>query len=137
MGQVSRLVYRPWMMLLLGAGITLISMSVSVSLAILVPLGNRGFVRRENVIPYIMGANVTTFIDTLLAALLLGNPAATSVVWTQMFSISIVSVLMLLVGFRRYEAMVLRFVDQLTRDDRHLAWFMVVILLLPLALFLF
>ncbi|MCB0017696.1 MAG: hypothetical protein KDE09_07890 [Anaerolineales bacterium] len=135
-GRVSRLVYRPWMMLLLGAGITLISMSVSVSLAILVPLGNRGFVRRENVIPYIMGANITTFIDTLLAALLLGNPDATAVVWAQMLSIAIVSTLVLLVGYRRYEAAILHFVDQLTEDKRKLAWFMFVILLLPVTLFL-
>jgi len=37
---------------------------------ILVPLTS-WFVRRENVIPYIMGANITTLIDTLLAAVLL------------------------------------------------------------------
>ena len=64
-GRMSRLIYRPWVMFLLGSLITLISMSVSVSLSILVPLSQRGFVRRENVIPYIMGANITTFIDTL------------------------------------------------------------------------
>ena len=75
-GRMSRLVYQPWVMFLLGAVITLISMSVSVSLSILVPLSQRGFVRRENVIPYIMGANITTFVDTLLAADLLKNPGA-------------------------------------------------------------
>jgi Na+/phosphate symporter len=47
LGRVSRLVYRPWVMFALGAFITLISMSVSVSLAILVPLSSRGFVRRD------------------------------------------------------------------------------------------
>ena len=73
-GRVSRLVYRPAIMFLLGASVTMVSMSVSVSLSILVPLSHRGFVRRENVIPYIMGANITTFIDTLLAAVLLNNP---------------------------------------------------------------
>jgi Na+/phosphate symporter len=72
-GQVSRLVYRPAVMLALGALITMVSMSVSLSLSILVPLSVRGFVRRENVIPYIMGANITTFADTLLAAVLLNN----------------------------------------------------------------
>ena len=36
-GRMSRLVYRPWVMFALGATITLISMSVSVSLSILVP----------------------------------------------------------------------------------------------------
>jgi Na+/phosphate symporter len=73
LGRMSRLVYRPWVMLVLGALVTLISMSVSVSLSLLVPLSARGFVRRENVVPYIMGANITTFIDTLLAAVLLNT----------------------------------------------------------------
>ena len=50
-GRVSRLVYQPMIMFLLGAGVTLVSMSVSVSLSILVPLSHRGFLRRENVIP--------------------------------------------------------------------------------------
>jgi Na+/phosphate symporter len=79
-GQMSQLVYRPTIMFLLGALITMISMSVSVSLSILVPLSARGFVRRENVIPYIMGANITTFIDTLLAAVLVNHPGAVQIV---------------------------------------------------------
>jgi len=54
-GQVSRMVYKPMVMFALGAAITMVSMSVSVSLSILVPLSNRGIIRRENVIPYIMG----------------------------------------------------------------------------------
>ena len=81
----------------------MISMSVSVSLSILVPLSHRGFVRRENVIPYIMGANITTFIDTLLAAVLLDNPQAFTVVLVEMVSITIVSAFILLLVYRPYE----------------------------------
>jgi Na+/phosphate symporter len=62
-------------------------MSVSVSLSILVPLSDRGFIRRENLIPYILGANITTFIDTLLASVLLDNPLAFTIVLVQMVSI--------------------------------------------------
>ncbi|MGD8491379.1 MAG: hypothetical protein PVI68_20410, partial [Anaerolineae bacterium] len=47
LGWMSRLVYRRWVMFALGALVTLISMSVSLSLAILVPLSARGYVRRE------------------------------------------------------------------------------------------
>ncbi|MCB8968446.1 MAG: hypothetical protein H6660_16305 [Ardenticatenaceae bacterium] len=136
LGHVSRLVYKPWVMFLLGAAVTLVSMSVSVSLSILVPLSNRGFVRRENVIPYIMGANITTFIDTLLAALLLGKPLAFTVVFVEMFSIALVSVLLLSFGYRRYERGMLAFVGWVTADNRHLATFMLVILLLPVLLML-
>jgi len=136
LGQMSRLVYRPWVMFLLGAAITLISMSVSVSLAILVPLSQRGFVRRENVIPYIMGANITTFIDTLFAAVLLNDPAAFTVVLVSMVSIIIISILILVTNFHRYERGILLFVAWIMRDNRNLAFFMLTILLIPVILML-
>lgn len=135
-GRVSRLVYRPLIMFLLGSTVTLISMSVSVSLSILVPLSNRGFIRRENVIPYIMGANVTTFIDTLLASVLLDNPDAFTVVLVQMVSISIVSLLVLTIAFHPYERMLLHFVGWVTESNRNMALFMFVIFLIPLILLL-
>ncbi len=136
LGRMSRMVYRPWVMFLLGGAITLVSMSVSVSLSVLIPLSHRGFVRRENVIPYIMGANITTFIDTLLAAVLLNNTQAFTIVLVEMISITIVSVLLLLTVFRRYERAMLNFVTWVTADNRHLALFMAVVLVVPFVLIL-
>jgi Na+/phosphate symporter len=133
-GQMSRLVYRPWVMFLLGAAITMISMSVSVSLSILVPLSQRGFVRRENVIPYIMGANTTTFVDTLLAAVLLNNPPAFTVVLAEMLSITIVSILILTFIYRRYERTMLAVVNRIAASNRNLALFMFTILFIPIIL---
>jgi Na+/phosphate symporter len=135
-GWMSRLVYRPWVMFLLGALITVISMSVSLSLAILVPLSARGFVRRENVIPYIMGANITTFVDTLLAAVLLNNPPAFTIVLVEMFSITVVSMILLATVYRRYERSTLRFVAWVTAKNRNLAIFMAAIFVVPIALLL-
>lgn len=137
LGRMSRLVYQPWVMFLLGAGITLISMSVSVSLSILVPLSQRGFVRRENVIPYIMGANITTFIDTLLAAVLLNNSAAFTIVLIEMLSITIVSFLILMLFYRRYQEKILDLVNGISENNRKLAFFMGTILIVPLILLLF
>jgi solute carrier family 34 (sodium-dependent phosphate cotransporter) len=136
LGWMSRLVYRPWVMFLLGAGITLISMSVSLSLSILVPLSARGFVRRENVIPYIMGANITTFVDTLLAAVLLNNPPAFTVVLVEMLSIAVVSILVLSIAYRAYERSTLRFVGWVTARNRNLALFMLTIFVVPVMLML-
>lgn len=133
-GQVSRLVYRPAIMFLLGAAVTMVSMSVSVSLAILVPLSHRGFVRRENVIPYIMGANITTFVDTLLAAVLLDNPEAFTVVLVEMLSIAIISTIILITIYRPYQKAILNWVEWITSDNRHLAGFMFIILLVPIVL---
>jgi len=135
-GRVSRLVYRPWVMFLLGAGVTMISMSVSVSLGILVPLSNRGFIRRENVIPYIMGANITTFVDTLLAAVLLNNPQAFTIVLTEMISIAIVSLIILALFYRSFERNSLRLVAAITANGRNLALFMAVLFIVPLVLLL-
>lgn len=135
-GQVSRMVYQPWVMFLLGAGITLVSMSVSMSLSILVPLSSRGFVRRENVIPYIMGANITTFIDTLLASVLLDNPAAFTVVLVEMVSIALVSAFILVTVYRRYERAMLAFTNWVTTERRNAFLFMVMILIAPVVLML-
>jgi Na+/phosphate symporter len=136
-GRMSRLVYQPWVMFLLGAFLTMISMSVSVSLSILVPLSQRGFVRRENVIPYIMGANITTFVDTLLAAVLLDNPQAFTVVLAEMLSITIVSIIILLLFYRLYQGAMLDLVEKITANNRNLATFMIVILVIPAILLIF
>jgi len=133
-GWMSRLVYRPWVMFFIGALITMLSMSVSLSLSILVPLSARGFIRRENVIPYILGANITTFIDTLLAAVLLNNPAAFTIVFVEMFSISVLSILILTTFYINYQRMMLRFVGQLTENNRNFVIFVIVIFIVPIIL---
>jgi Na+/phosphate symporter len=136
LGWMSRLVYRPWVMFVLGALVTMISMSVSLSLAILVPLSARGFVRRENVIPYIMGANITTFVDTLLAAVLLNNPYAFTIVLVEMFSITVVSIFILAIVYRRYERGMLHLVDWVTACNRNLVLSIAAILMVPVVLIL-
>jgi len=135
-GHMSRLVYQPWVMFILGAGITLISMSTSVSLGILVPLSNRGFIRRENIIPYIMGANITTFIDTLLVAVLLNNQLAFTIAFVGMTSITVVSIFILVTIFHRYERAMLSFVTWATANNHNLVLFMMIILILPIILIL-
>jgi sodium-dependent phosphate cotransporter len=135
-GRMSRLVYRPWVMFIMGSVVTLISMSVSVSLGILVPLSERGFVRRENVIPYIMGANITTFIDTLFAAILLNNPAAFTIVLVEMVSITLISIIILFFLYRRFERRMLDFVAWATGDQKNVLLFMFSILILPILLML-
>jgi len=135
-GQVSRLVYQPWVMFALGAIVTLFSMSVTISLSILVPLSNRGFVRRENIIPYMMGANVTTFIDTLLAAVLLETAPAFTVILAAMVSISLVSIAILATIYHRYQRAMLDFVAWGVARNRNLALFMTAIFLIPILLML-
>jgi len=135
-GWASRLVYRPVVMFIFGAFITLISMSVSISLSILVPLSNRGFIRRENVLPYIMGANITTFIDTLLAAVLLGNPPAFTIVLIEMLTITLISLIILILFYPRYQKIILNIVAWITQKNQNLAVFLFVIFVVPILLLL-
>jgi hypothetical protein len=81
-----------------------------------------------------MGANITTFIDTLLAAVLLNNPPAFTIVFVEMLSITIVSVFILIFIYRRYERAMLKSVAWMTTRNRNLAVFMVTIFVIPLIL---
>jgi hypothetical protein len=111
-------------------------MSVSVSLSILVPLSARGFIRRENVLPYIMGANITTFVDTLLASILLNNPDAFTIVFVEMVSSTIVSLIILTTCYQLYERGILKIVRWVTNRKRNLAIFVAVIFIVPIILML-
>jgi Na+/phosphate symporter len=131
---MARLLYRPLVTFGLGLAVTSVTMSVSVSLAMLVPLSARGYIRRENVIPYIMGANITTFVDTLVAALLLNNPRAFTVVLVEMVSVALVSLAILLLAYVPYERAMLRAVHLIGASRRSLAIFLIVIVGIPVAL---
>ena len=135
-GQVPSLVYRPEVMFLMGLVITLLTMSVSISVGILVPLSARGYMRRENIIPYILGANVSTLADTLVAAALLGDPRAVTVVVTHMVCAAIVSLLLILLAYRAYERTVSDALAWITRRRRNFALFLGVILVIPAVLIL-
>jgi Na+/phosphate symporter len=131
---MARLLYRPMITFLLGAGITTVTMSVSVSLSLLVPLSARGYIRRENVIPYIMGANITTFVDTLVAALLISKPEAFTVVLVLMISVAVVSLFILVLIYPYYERAILRLVEVVGHSRRNLAIFLLIIFGIPIAL---
>lgn len=124
----------PRMMFLLGLLVTSLTLSVSTSLSILVPLAGRGYVQRDQVIPYIMGANISTFVDTLAAALLIQSPLAFTIVLTEMLSVAAVSVLVLLTCFPAYRQGLLTFNRFVTSSRTRFAAFVAVLAILPLAL---
>jgi Na+/phosphate symporter len=134
--RIGRLVYRPMAMFLLGCAVTSVTLSVSVSLSILVPLSAKGLVRRENTLPYIMGANITTFIDTLVAALINGGPAAFTIVLVEMISVATLSLLVLLLCYRPFERSILRFQEAIIYNNRRLGAFLCVMLVIPVILLL-
>jgi Na+/phosphate symporter len=133
---IARLLYRPIVTFALGFALTLVTMSVSVSLGLLVPLSARGYVRRENLIPYIMGCNISTFIDTLVAGLVLGNPGAAAIVLAQMLSVLVVSMIVLIFFFTPFERAILRVVTEVSKTKRRLIVFFLTSFLVPLVLLL-
>lgn len=131
----AHLVYRPMVMFLLGGALTLFTLSVSLSLSALVPLSVRGYIKRENVIPYIMGANITTLVDTLFASVLLDNTDALTVVLVTTFSTTFVSLIGLLF-YQFYERAMLSAVMWISARNRNLFVFLFAIFILPLLLIL-
>jgi sodium-dependent phosphate cotransporter len=136
LGQIPRLVYRPVIMFLLGMIITVLTMSVSISIGILVPLSARGYVRRENLIPYILGANVSTLVDTLAAAMLLCDPRAVTIVLIHMASSILVSLPVVLLAYRPYERTISRALVWVTNSRKNFALFLGAIFIIPIILIL-
>lgn len=132
----SRLIYRPEIMFLMGLVVTLFTLSVSVSIGILVPLSARGYVRRENIMPYILGANISTMIDTLAAAIILGAPQAVIVVMAHMLSAVIVSLPIVLLGYGPYRSVMSAALEWTMEGRRNFVIFLAVFFLVPITLLL-
>ena len=134
--QTSRLIYRPGVMFLLGLAVTLLTLSVSVSIGILVPLSARGYIRRENIMPYILGANVSTMIDTLAAAMILGAPQAVTVVAVHIISAMIVSLPIVVLAYEPYKRLMSNMLEWTMQSKRNFAIFLGAFFLVPIALIL-
>jgi solute carrier family 34 (sodium-dependent phosphate cotransporter) len=126
---------RPWPMFGLGCLVATLTLSVSVALTLLVPLASRGYIRREESIPYIMGANITTLADTLVAAMILGSPVAVQIVLAEAIAVSIVSLLYLGLVYGPLVRSIMSLDDWVVSSNRRL-WFFVAILFVLPALFL-
>lgn len=122
------------LMFLLGCAVTLTTLSVSISLTALVPLSLKGYLKREHIIPYVMGANITTFVDTLVASVLLGGHDAFVVVLTEMLSVATISIFVLIFLYRPYARAILAGAHWTTARPRHLAIFLGAIVATPLLL---
>lgn len=130
----DHVVYRPWFMFGVGLATTAVTLSVSVSLSLLVPLAARGYVRRENVWPYVLGANVTTLVDTLFAGALVGHPEAARMVALLMLSVGVLSLPPVFAFPYAFGRTLDRVARLATGGARALALFVAVLLVLPLLL---
>jgi solute carrier family 34 (sodium-dependent phosphate cotransporter) len=125
---------KPWLMFLVGCGVALLTLSVSVALTVLVPLVAKGYLKREDTLPYIAGANITTLADTLVAAILLGNPVASRVVLAQALGVALWTLPLILVFYPPVRGFCLQ-VSRATLSSRYrLATFIAVLFTVPITL---
>lgn len=122
---------RPWPMFLLGCVVATFTLSVSVALTVLVPLATRGYVRREESIPYIMGANITTLADTLVAAMLLRNAVAVQIVLAEAIGVFVVSVIYLTLLYGPLKRAIIGLNDHLVASSRRLWIFVAGLFVFP------
>ena len=125
---------RKWPMFLLGCGVCLLTLSVSVALTVLVPLVAKGYLRRANTLPYIAGANITTLADTLVAAVLIGNQDAVRVVVAVTLAVSVWTVLLIAGAYPLVRSALLAIARTILSSRRRLAGFVGVLFTVPVLL---
>lgn len=133
-GRGAALAERPWTMFLIGCLVATVTLSVSVALTVLVPLASRGYLRREDSIPYIMGANITTLADTLVAAMLTGSAVAVQIVLAEAIGVTIVSMLLLLLVRERLRGWIIGIDGWVVARPRRLQVFVAALFVMPIAL---
>jgi hypothetical protein len=132
--KLSQTLQHRYAMFLFGTLVTLVTLSVSLSVTILVPLALKGYVHRDRVIPYVMGANIATWIDTLFAALLLNSPQAFTIVLTEMLTGATVSLSVLFFLYGPYNRLILGAAHRVSSSRAHMFAFLAVLLGSPLVL---
>jgi sodium-dependent phosphate cotransporter len=124
---------RRWVAFGIGLLITGLTTSIAFSLGVVVPLYNRQFVRREEIVPYIMGANVGTLFDTLIVAFVLETTTGVAVVLV-VIGLATLFTLAALLAYEPYTAFIDAWQDRLLEDSRFFLVFGLLLVLLPLAL---
>ena len=125
---------RKWPMFLLGCAVALITMSISVALTVLVPLVAKRYVKVDHVLPYILGANITTLGDTMIAAFALDSPAAVRIVLAEVIATSALSLILLAFFYMRILKAMWQVQVLGAKSPRRLAIFTLVLFLLPVTI---
>jgi sodium-dependent phosphate cotransporter len=118
-----------------GFVVTALTTSVAFSLGVVVPLYDRGYVRRDEVVPYALGANLGTVLDTLVVAALLGSGRGVAVILV-LLSVSAAVTLLALLAHDAYAGGVSAVHDRLLTDRRAFLAFVALLVGAPTALLL-
>jgi uncharacterized membrane protein len=83
-----------------------------------------------------MGANITTFIDTLFAALVMSGAQAFTIVLAEMLSVAVISLAVLIGFYRSYTHGIIATLDLVMHNNRTLGMFLAIMLVVPFMLLL-
>ncbi|MDX1612407.1 MAG: hypothetical protein R3185_08555 [Candidatus Thermoplasmatota archaeon] len=126
---------RPWVAFTAGASLTAITTSVAFSVGLLVPLYNQAAITRRAMIPYLLGAGIGTFSDTLLVAVVLGSAPGLVVLGALMVAATIVTLLSLLLAPVSLDALA-EVLERVTRTRTRLLFLLLALGVTPVLLVL-
>jgi sodium-dependent phosphate cotransporter len=123
-----------WLSFGLGLVITGLTTSVAFSLGVIVPLYNRGHIKPREIMPFVLGANVGTLVDTLIVAVALGTPIGIRTVLVILGLGTLVSVVTL-VWYGPYQSIIRTLQAELLGSAGYFVGFLLSLLVVPLVLF--
>jgi len=124
-----------WTSFGIGILITGMTTSVAFSLGVIVPLYNRKYIKRKEIVPYVLGANISTFFDTIVIAVLLESPQGVAIVLS-LVAVGTIITVGTLIWFSPYYRAVDTIQSGLVTDRRYLTWFLISLGVLPILLVL-
>lgn len=120
-----------WVAFVFGVLLTGITTSVAFSLGVIVPLYNRGYLERREVIPYVLGANIGTLFDTVVVAAILESSDGVTLVMTLLVVGGLIT-LGALVWVSLYFEVIEVVQTRLVEDRRYLLAFLVSLVIVPM-----
>ncbi len=124
-----------WTSFGLGVLITGVTTSVAFSLGVVVPLYNRNYIKRKEIVPYVLGANIGTFFDTVVIAVLLESPQGVAIVLS-LVAVGTIITVGTLVRFSTYFQAIETIQTRLVTNRRYLTGFLISLVVLPILLLL-
>ena len=125
-----------WVSFGIGLVVTGLTTSIAFSLGVIVPLYNRGHIKRDEIIPYILGANIGTLVDTLIVALALHTPIGVMTV-VMLLVIGFIVTLLSLVAYPLYTSFIDAMQNEIVGTVVYFVGFLLSLLIVPLLLILF
>ncbi len=111
--------------------LTALTMSLSISVTLLLPLYVRKVITRRHLIPYILWANISTLFDTLFLWIMTNSAMWVRVILSFMAA-TIISVSFYLLIFKYYKKSISYFTDKILDNNYYFIIFLIIIMFTPL-----